>query len=209
MRKLFANLSKLRSQAGFTMIELLIVIAILGILAVAVLSAINPVEQINRGRDTGSRSDAEQLLSAIDRYNAFAGYYPWQNGASDTEYRINATTPFITWDAATDVTQHTTACQVSDLLGAGATGCTGSNELKVTFFNRIFDTGYNFLSIYHGVNASDSTYVCFAPKSDAFKTEANNRAAGTLPTDYPAAAVGDTTGACGTAGTASNCICIP
>ncbi|NIT03538.1 prepilin-type N-terminal cleavage/methylation domain-containing protein, partial [Candidatus Saccharibacteria bacterium] len=52
---------------GFTMIELLIVIAVIGILAIAVLAAINPIEQINRGRDTGSRSDAEQLIGAIDR----------------------------------------------------------------------------------------------------------------------------------------------
>ena len=53
-------MQKLKLQLGFTMIELLIVITILGILAVAVLSAINPIEQINRGRDTGRQSDAEQ-----------------------------------------------------------------------------------------------------------------------------------------------------
>lgn len=163
--------------AGFTMIELLIVIAILGILAVAVLSAINPVEQINRGRDTGSRSDAEQLLSAIDRFNAFQGYYPWQNGASDQTYSL----PFQIWSQATGVApgleQNTTGCGVSDLLSAGSTtpACTGSNELKVTFFSRIFDSGYNYLNIYHGANASDSTYICFTPKSDAFNTEAKTR----------------------------------
>ncbi len=81
---------KFSSQLGFTMIELLIVITILGILAVAVLSAINPIEQINRGRDTGSQSDAEQLLSAIDRYNAFQGYYPWQLDANDTDTSMMA-----------------------------------------------------------------------------------------------------------------------
>ncbi|MCL4353164.1 type II secretion system GspH family protein [Patescibacteria group bacterium] len=69
---------------GFTLIELLIVIAILGILATAVLSAINPVEQINRGRDTGTQSDAEQLLNAIQRFDASKGYLPWQTGASDS-----------------------------------------------------------------------------------------------------------------------------
>jgi len=184
MRKILANLSKLRSQAGFTMIELLIVIAILGILAVAVLSAINPVEQINRGRDTGSRSDAEQLLSAIDRYNAFQGYYPWQNGASDDVYAV----PFQLWDDSTvgdEFNQNTPGtCLVSDLLSAGdGATCTGANELKVTFFNRIFDGGYNYLHIYHGDNASDSTYICFEPKSDAFITEATNRCTSGLPDD--------------------------
>ena len=69
-------LHRLIKQAGFTMIELLVVIAVLGILAAAVLSAINPIEQINKGRDTGHRSDAEQLLSAVDRYFALHELYP-------------------------------------------------------------------------------------------------------------------------------------
>ncbi len=81
-------MKRLHRQLGFTMIELLIVITILGILAVAVLSAINPIEQINRGRDTGRQSDAEQLLSAIDRYNAFQGYFPWQIDANDPNIAI-------------------------------------------------------------------------------------------------------------------------
>ena len=63
---------------GFTMIELLIVIAVIGILAVAVLSAINPLEQIRRGRDTGSRSDSEQLISAINRRYSVLALFPWQ-----------------------------------------------------------------------------------------------------------------------------------
>lgn len=174
---LFSRLRESTSSIkGFTMIELLIVIAILGVLAVAVLSAINPVEQINRGRDTGSRSDAEQLLSAIDRFNAFQAYYPWQSGGADVVYKIVlADSDLITWDAAGDVLQHTSGCQVSDLLSATNGTCVGSNELKVSFFTRIFGTSYNYLSIYHGANASDSTYVCFEPRSDAFKTEAKAR----------------------------------
>ncbi len=85
MRKIFNfQFSIFNSQSGFTLVELLIVIAILGILSTAVLSAINPVEQINRGRDTGTNSDAEQLLSAAQRFNANQGYFPWQTGASDS-----------------------------------------------------------------------------------------------------------------------------
>jgi prepilin-type N-terminal cleavage/methylation domain-containing protein len=99
-------MQKLKSQLGFTMIELLIVITILGILAVAVLSAINPIEQINRGRDTGSQSDTEQFLSAVDRYNAFQGYYPWQLDADDTETSIMGDNPIIdgvSGDRITDI----------------------------------------------------------------------------------------------------------
>ena len=73
------------------MIELLIVIAILGILAVAVLAAINPIDRLT-GRDTGTRSDAEQLLGAIDRFNAFQDicrvstvYRCWANKLNDVD----------------------------------------------------------------------------------------------------------------------------
>src|SRR5690606_2962307 len=75
--------SKMRT-AGFTMIELLVVIAVIGVLAVAVLSSINPIEQINKGRDTRTRSDAAQLINAIDRYFAVHELYPWNDIAYNT-----------------------------------------------------------------------------------------------------------------------------
>jgi len=171
MKKL---LSRLRSQAGFTMIELLIVIAILGILAVAVLSAINPMEQSNRGRDTGSRSDAEQLLSAIDRYNAFQGYYPWQIGASEASAIPVAWTQMVTGEE--DEVTDTNGCFIKDKLASGDdASCVGSDELKVTFFNRILASGYNHMYLYNRGSQGDSTYVCFKPVSKAFKTEAQTR----------------------------------
>lgn len=212
-------LQKLRkaasSAAGFTMIELLIVIAILGILAVAVLSALNPIEQINRGRDTGSRSDAEQLLNAIERYQAFQGAYPWQTGPGDT---ANAG---IAWQAFDDTIADTAGvpCPVYQKLSESTVaGCTGVDELKVSFFNRIFSGSYNPLFIYNAGGQGDSTYVCFAPTSQAFITEAMNRIDAnsdgtpeTWPSDYPDAtvvgggAIGNTTD-CGAGG---NCVCIP
>ena len=57
-------------KKGFTLIELLVVITLIGILAVAVLSALNPIEQINKARDAGKRADSSQLLEALDRYFA-------------------------------------------------------------------------------------------------------------------------------------------
>lgn len=60
----------LLAQAGFTMIELLVVISVIGILSVAVISSINPIEQINKGRDTRKRSNAAQLINALDRFYA-------------------------------------------------------------------------------------------------------------------------------------------
>src|SRR3989344_261652 len=62
---------------GFTLIELIIVIAILGILAVAVLSAINPLEQIRKANDARRKSNAAEFLNGLERYLATnAGAYP-------------------------------------------------------------------------------------------------------------------------------------
>lgn len=64
-------------KEGFTLIELLIVITIVGVLAVAVLSAINPIEQIRRAQDQGMESDAAELLKATERYYTAFFEYPW------------------------------------------------------------------------------------------------------------------------------------
>lgn len=66
-------------RKGFTLIELLIVIAVLGILSVAVLSAINPVEQFRKARDSSRKSDAAELLNAYERYFTTSGCWPWEN----------------------------------------------------------------------------------------------------------------------------------
>lgn len=56
------------NSLGFTLIELLVVIAILGVLAGGVLVAINPLEQLARGRDAGRKSTVDQLGKAISSY---------------------------------------------------------------------------------------------------------------------------------------------
>jgi prepilin-type N-terminal cleavage/methylation domain-containing protein len=53
---------------GFTLIELLIVIAVLGVLAAVVLVAVNPIEQLARGRDSGRKTTVGQLGKAIQAY---------------------------------------------------------------------------------------------------------------------------------------------
>lgn len=210
MKRLFSLFNQMKQQAGFTMIELLIVIGILGILAVAVLAAINPIEQINRGRDTGSRSDAEQLISAIDRYYAFNGYYPWQTGASDTG---NVALSWVRFEDST-LTDSGGTCTVAEKLGTASTaGCTGSDELKQSFIERVSPDTYNFIFLYNDGSQGSSTYACFAPKSNAFVQEVDTRldpdgddTLDNYPTDYPSTdAIGNTT-QCGSAG---NCVCLP
>lgn len=174
-------ISALRSRAaGFTMIELLIVISILGILAVAVLSAINPIEQINRGRDTGSRSDAEQLLNAIERFHAFQGFYPWTDGVVTT-YPVGGATGRVvddTWATTTQPVGSTQPCLLLTRLGSVSYTdgpCVNTDELKLSFNQRLNNQNYNDLYIYNRGNTGDSTYVCFDPQSNAFRQEATTR----------------------------------
>jgi prepilin-type N-terminal cleavage/methylation domain-containing protein len=203
-------------KLGFTMIELLIVIAVLGILAVAVLAAINPIEQINRGRDTGSRSDAEQLLSAIDRYYAGKGFYPWSDGASSLNTSTFGSDPdaLISLDSA-DITIGDDDLPLLNNVSSG-----GSAEVKESFITRITDPGYNHLGIYNNGVTSSSTYVCFLPKSASFREEAWNRCSNddhtglddAIPSDFPAGAC-PADGTCATAATADAAIacqiCLP
>lgn len=166
--------TELMLKKGFTLIELLIVIAVLGILAVAVLAAINPIEQINRSRDTGSRSDAEQLIGAIDRYYASKGYYPWVTNPTD--------------DATLVWTQVGTAWSDGTEGVLAKLSAAGTEEVKQSFTTRISDSGYNTLQVFNGGGPGDSTYICFLPKSGSFQTDSGDRCTNGTPSDYPAEA---------------------
>lgn len=177
MLKFLPNISTLaRRAAGFTMIELLIVITILGILAVAVLSAINPIEQINRGRDTSSQSDAEQMINAVERYNALQGFYPWVTSQNSSFELPAGGASLLQITSLWNDAGAPTACGVLEKLGSSTTvGCIGTNELKSSFTNRITQDSSRDVFIYNKGGTGDSTYVCFLPQSSAFKQQAKTR----------------------------------
>lgn len=65
-----------KMNLGFTLIELLVVIAILGILGAAVLVALDPLEQLARGRDAGRKSAVVQLGKALQSYYTVNQSFP-------------------------------------------------------------------------------------------------------------------------------------
>ena len=126
---------------GFTLIELLIVIAVIGILATAVLSAINPVEQIRKARDSRRKSNAAELLNAMERY--YTSYEDWPSGIDLTE---------------------TTA------IGVQVTNVSGlTNEIKTEFGQRIVKTG-NELYAYNA-DSDQFVHICYQIESYEQRTK--------------------------------------
>jgi prepilin-type N-terminal cleavage/methylation domain-containing protein len=72
------------SSSGFTLIELLVVIAVIGVLAAAVLIAIDPVQQLARGRDAGRKNSISQVGNSIQTYYTANTAYPTAASGWDT-----------------------------------------------------------------------------------------------------------------------------
>ena len=59
----------MKSQKGFTLIEILLVVAILAILAGLVILAINPQKQLLDARNAQRKADVSTILSAVYQYS--------------------------------------------------------------------------------------------------------------------------------------------
>jgi prepilin-type N-terminal cleavage/methylation domain-containing protein len=135
----------MKSTRGFTLIELLIVIALLGALAVGLLAAIDPFEQLKKGRDTSSRNTVSEFYNANLRYYSTKGQFPWgTSGIGPSSILALAT-------------------YVTALQNAG--------ELKDNFI-QLAGTGNVAKMTLYSTGAEDMA-VCFKPESKGFQIDPN------------------------------------
>lgn len=152
-------------KKGFTLVELLIVIALLGVIALIVIAAINPIEQANRARDTRFKSDGAQLVSAIDRYFTSQNEFPWVTSGAVTNN-----------DAAFGFVSASN--QGVGLCGADCSvdgSLITSNELKTEFRNRDFVKATTIdkqLFMGKGQGTSQSIYACYIPAAKSNRDKA-------------------------------------
>lgn len=90
------SLKKVRDQKGFTIVELLIVIVVIGILAALVITTYGGIQ--GKARDSERQSDLQALQTQIEAFYANNNYYPtlsdlnsstWRNGDGTTANPAN------------------------------------------------------------------------------------------------------------------------
>lgn len=122
-------------KKGFTLIELLIVIGILGILAAGLLAAIDPLDQLRKGRDQTKRNISVELVNALNRYYASRGSMPWGSGG---------------FGPSAAATNGGASGVVQTLIDA--------NELKDTYFQGLPQSTTYYIRIYS--DTSSNVYAC-------------------------------------------------
>lgn len=72
-----------KNKSGFTLVELLIVMAILISLAIMLIGAFNPIANVNKARDATRKKDLNRIKIAFEEYNNDKGSYPGKSVLDD------------------------------------------------------------------------------------------------------------------------------
>lgn len=149
-------------KKGFTLIELLIVIALLGALAVALLAALDPLEQIKKGTDTGVRNTVSEIAGSFTRYASVkSGAFP---------FVLN--TPIL-WAAIGK-----TDGQPANLTTVGQLALDNvikTGELKSDFFTLAGDQLDKIFIVGEYTDSIQKFYVCYKPTAKSFRSDANTK----------------------------------
>jgi len=149
-------------KKAFTLIELLIVIALLGALAVGLLAALDPFEQLKKGTDTATRNMVSEVHGAIIRYYGIKNHMPWcptgvacPADPSGTDLLTGPIGPYIAGN------------------GMALTNIIEAGELKSDFATL---AGGNTTKVYvTGSEVNATAYVCYRPTAKSFLADSNSK----------------------------------
>jgi general secretion pathway protein G len=86
----------MRKWKGFTLVELLVVVALLGIMAATALVAIDPIGQLQKSHDARIKTDLETIQRALELYYQDNGKYP----TSSATFQITSGATTVAWGSA-------------------------------------------------------------------------------------------------------------
>ena len=92
------SLFMIRSR-GFTLIELIVAIGVIGVLTSVLVTLINPDTQLRKSRDTRRKSDLSLIQSALEQYRSDQDSYPLTIDfpACGNSFKSPPPAPFITY----------------------------------------------------------------------------------------------------------------
>ncbi len=120
-------------QKGFTIVELLIVIVVIGILAAITIVAFNGVQ--NRGKASAAQSAAVALDKKVESYNAVNGFYPTTTGTITGTATQNSITTATTseWYSAPNSGFSSTAATAASAGGVWS-GLAAPSDSKTVYY---------------------------------------------------------------------------
>ncbi len=140
-------------RSGFTLIEILIVIAIIAILASAVLVGLGPTQQA--GRDARRLSDLRQVQNGLELYFSKCGYYPGP--------AVAGTCAGTAWSATSKW-----ADMVTTLMGSaiGVSTVPGDPSAGHTYYYGTTNGGASYIIAATLENTNNSVFNTYTPPSN-------------------------------------------
>ncbi len=140
MKRNFSN----QKTKGFTLLELLIVVAIIGVLSVALVMVLNPSEMLKKSRDAQRISDLTALKKAIEIYKT---NIPSAKLAGANNTGCKGTTISTAWQPATDhiyysLPNDTTTISAMVLDGTTFTGTGGASQVLKANSGKVDSNGW-------------------------------------------------------------------
>lgn len=143
------------NQKGFTIIELLIVILVIGVLSGVLLGVVNSGGLRAKGRDAQRKADLSKLQTALELYFADNRIYPGSMGPDDWERVINLTTLY--WQLEFGGYIERLPPDPSGTTPMQNSPCDFGNEYRYNYRSRSSGSGYELTAIMEVPSSADDS----------------------------------------------------